>query len=362
MTFTIQGVAPTAVGGTGGGLGFAGTTKSVAIKFDLFDNAGEGPNSTGLYLNGVQPNAVNSINLTGTGIDLHSGHTFNVSMAYNGTTLTVTITDSVTLATATQNYTVDIPTIVGGNTAYVGFTGGTGGLTAVQKVLNWTFSNPTPSAPADDHEHTASADANQDGFVDGADYIIWADNIGRVAVGNEHVPGDFNYSGTVDGADYILWADTFSPPPAAPQAASIPLAAAAASVPVVVESPGESAEAAVAVMVVTAEPAAVPVPATGPLQVAVPVPAAALTAHVEQPPGAQVGTPVQAVVTANARPLVIDSLLANEERVTGLIAAIRGGSLREEARLVELSANLERQVEEFFATTSWARRLSRRDK
>ena len=133
MTFTIQGVAPTAVGGTGGGLGFAGTTKSVAIKFDLYDNAGEGPNSTGLYLNGVQPNAVNSINLTGTGIDLHSGHAFAVTMSYNGTTLTVTITDTVTLAAATQNYTVDIPTIVGAGTAYVGFTGGTGGLTAVQR-------------------------------------------------------------------------------------------------------------------------------------------------------------------------------------------------------------------------------------
>ena len=148
MTFTIQGVAATAVGGTGGGLGFAGTTKSVAIKFDLYDNAGEGPNSTGLYMNGVQPNAVNSINLAGTGIDLHSGHAFNVSMSYNGTTLTVTITDTVTLATATQNYTVDIPTIVGGNTAFVGFTGGTGGLTAVQQVLNWTYSNTTiPAAP-----------------------------------------------------------------------------------------------------------------------------------------------------------------------------------------------------------------------
>ena len=61
-------------------------------------------------------------------------------MIYDGTTLKVTITDTVTQATATQSYAVNIPSLVGGNTGYVGFTGGTGGLTAVQKLLNWTYS------------------------------------------------------------------------------------------------------------------------------------------------------------------------------------------------------------------------------
>jgi hypothetical protein len=34
---------------------------------------------------------VPAINLTGTGIDLHSGHTFNALMAYNGSDLTLTL-------------------------------------------------------------------------------------------------------------------------------------------------------------------------------------------------------------------------------------------------------------------------------
>src|SRR6185369_2137908 len=55
MTFTIQGVGNAALGGTGGALGYAGIAKSVAIKFDLFSNAGECHNSTGLYTLGVQP-------------------------------------------------------------------------------------------------------------------------------------------------------------------------------------------------------------------------------------------------------------------------------------------------------------------
>jgi hypothetical protein len=138
FTFTLQGGSPTALGGSSGGLGYAGIAQSLAIKFDLYNNGGEGINSTGLYLNGAAPYG-NAVNLTGSGIDLHSGHTFNVRIDYDGTTLRVTITDRVTGASAVQSYTVNIASVVGGSTAYVGFTGGTGGLTATQDILNWTF-------------------------------------------------------------------------------------------------------------------------------------------------------------------------------------------------------------------------------
>jgi hypothetical protein len=149
MTFTIQNTGLKALGGNGGNLAYNGITKSVAVKFDLYSNSGEGANSTGLYTNGANPSTTNSINLTGTGIDLHSGHVLNVSMAYDGTTLLVTIIDTVTQAKATQSYAVNIPAIVGGNTAYVGFTGSTGGLTATQNVLNWTYTvTPAAAAPA----------------------------------------------------------------------------------------------------------------------------------------------------------------------------------------------------------------------
>ena len=112
----------------------------MAIKFDLYNNAGEGPDSTGLYTGGAQP-TVPAINLSSTGINLHSGHIFNAQLNYNGTTLTVVITDTVTNASATQSYTVNIPSIIGGTTGYVGFTGGSGGLTAIQDILNWNYSS-----------------------------------------------------------------------------------------------------------------------------------------------------------------------------------------------------------------------------
>ena len=132
FTFCIQGNSPTALGPDGGGLGYGpaystgtgGIPNSAAVKFDLYSSQGEGPDSTGLYLDGASPHG-NSIDLSST-LDLHSGNVFQVNMTYNGTTLSVTILNPSTDASLTQNYTVNIPAAVGANTAYLGFTGGNG--------------------------------------------------------------------------------------------------------------------------------------------------------------------------------------------------------------------------------------------
>ena len=128
--------------------------RSLALKFDLYNNAGEGTDSTGIFTNGRSPTIRQpglapgypdaSIDMTGTGIDLHSGDPFTVNLTYDGTTLTETITDTVTHATFTTSYAVNIPALVGSDVAYVGFTGGTGGLTAVQDILAWTFQTSLP--------------------------------------------------------------------------------------------------------------------------------------------------------------------------------------------------------------------------
>jgi hypothetical protein len=143
ITFTIQNVATTALGAKGGGLGYAGIGKSLAIKFDLHSDAGEGDNSTGLYINGAAP-TVPALNLNGnnSGINLQNGHIFDANLAYDGTNLVLTITDTVTKRAYIHSFAIDIPATVGGNTAYVGFTGATGVLTATQEILNWTFTNP----------------------------------------------------------------------------------------------------------------------------------------------------------------------------------------------------------------------------
>ncbi len=162
FTFTIQGASSTVVGNAGGDLAFAGLGQSVGIKFDLYNNAGEGTSSTGLFLNGVEPFNDGSIDLLPASLNLHSGHIFQAILNYDGTTLAVTLIDTQTNASATQNYTVDVPSIVGDNSAFVGFTAATGGLGAVQDILTWTYSptaTTSPNQPSGLGATPASADS-----------------------------------------------------------------------------------------------------------------------------------------------------------------------------------------------------------
>jgi serine/threonine protein kinase len=156
FTFTIQDSGPDALGSSGGGLGYGPDPsnpstdtrigRSVAVKFDLYDNQGEGTNSTGLYENGATPGIKGSINLHGSGIDLHSQHIFRVRVQYSAGQLSVTITDTVTGASHSHTYLANLPTIIGSPKAHVGFTAGTGGLHARHAILRWKFSALAPPA------------------------------------------------------------------------------------------------------------------------------------------------------------------------------------------------------------------------
>jgi len=148
ITFAIQSVGPTAIGPAGAGLGYGasspsgqgGIPNSIAIKFDLYNNFGEGVDSTGLYTNGASPTTP-AIDLTSSGVNLHSGHPFRVHVTYNGTTLVMRITDKTTQATFLTSWRINIPATLGGNTGYVGFTGATGGATSIQDVLTLAYTH-----------------------------------------------------------------------------------------------------------------------------------------------------------------------------------------------------------------------------
>ena len=119
-----------------------GIGKSVAIKFDLYNDAGEGNDSTGVFTDGALP-TVPAVDLTPSGIELNSGDSIQAHVTYDGTTLTMNLLDLVNNKTFTMSKVINIPQIVGANTAYVGFTGSTGGLTSSQKILTWTYTAGT---------------------------------------------------------------------------------------------------------------------------------------------------------------------------------------------------------------------------
>ena len=150
FTFTIQKVAPTALGANGAGLGYQGIGQSVAVKFNFYNSDNEGSDSTGLYTNGVAP-TLPTVDLTPSGIELNSGDSIQATLIYDGSNLTLNLLDLVNNHTFTISNPINIPQVVSGNTAYVGFTGSTGTLTASQKLLTWTYATqsvPPAFAPA----------------------------------------------------------------------------------------------------------------------------------------------------------------------------------------------------------------------
>ena len=145
FTFTIQNMGPTALGGDSAGLGYQDIQKSVAVKFNFYNYENEGSDSTGIYTDG-EPPVLPSTDISSSGIELGSGDGIQATITYDGGTLTLKLLDLVTKDTFTMSQAIDIPQVVGGDTAYVGFTGGTGGLTASQKILSWTYTAQTSSA------------------------------------------------------------------------------------------------------------------------------------------------------------------------------------------------------------------------
>ena len=124
-----------AAGGGGGGLGYSAITPSVALAMNIY-----APNTRGINLltNGVLP-------VAGAGgfapilpVDLGGNNDpIQVTIVYYGGNLSASFRDLVTSATYTTNLPINIPAIVGANTAFAGFTGADGGVFSTQVVSNF---------------------------------------------------------------------------------------------------------------------------------------------------------------------------------------------------------------------------------
>jgi uncharacterized repeat protein (TIGR03803 family) len=138
LTFTVQAESSTAVGLAGGGLGYQGISHSLAVKFDLHNNAGEGPNSIGIFIDGAFP-GVPAVDLTPSGLNLHSGHTFHAIVTSDSQFLTLELEDTQTGKTFQHVFPLPTANPFGAPTAYAGFTAGTGGNTSRAQILNWVL-------------------------------------------------------------------------------------------------------------------------------------------------------------------------------------------------------------------------------
>jgi glucose/arabinose dehydrogenase len=151
FTFVLQNDSrgTSAIGASGGGVGYSNIANSLAIEFDTYKNGTGDPDANHLSLlrNGNVNTAVKNAL---TGIDLNSGAPLNAWIDYDGATnqLNVYLSSTTTKpTTATLTETIDLVATLG-TKAYFGFTGGTGGFRNLQEIQNWTLNTTaTPIVP-----------------------------------------------------------------------------------------------------------------------------------------------------------------------------------------------------------------------
>jgi hypothetical protein len=115
------------------------------VELNVYDVSDFGGQIVGTHLgtNGT----VGAYNSTSP-VHLDSGHPIQVSLSYDGTTLTEKLKDLTTLSTFSTSYTVNISSIVGnGGMAWVGFTGSDGGFTSTQTIGDFSFNGTAVPVP-----------------------------------------------------------------------------------------------------------------------------------------------------------------------------------------------------------------------
>ena len=124
-----------ALGDAGGSFGYGGAaaiTPSVAVQLNIY-----GASYTGLGIDG----SLSAFNLVP--VNLSDGDAIAVTVSYDPTAHAVSemLVDSTAGTNYSMTYTgIDLASLLGGNTAYVGFSGGTGGVASTQQVSNFNYS------------------------------------------------------------------------------------------------------------------------------------------------------------------------------------------------------------------------------
>lgn len=164
LVFVIQNESLSALGGTGGAIGYAtnpnfpsqiGIGNSVAIEFDMWNNGNSWPdfgndNHVSIQTNGLSanlPGQANSLANATPGVNMSDGNIHAVRVVYTPGLMQVFLDDLVNpLISANVNLNSHM-LMTGGTNAFVGFTAATGQAMNAQRheILSWDF---TPAIPA----------------------------------------------------------------------------------------------------------------------------------------------------------------------------------------------------------------------
>lgn len=140
LVFVVQTVDNN-VGGSGGGIGYAGINPSLGIEFDTYNN-GSGDDYNGNHV-GININGnMDSVALQAMSPRFNNGSTWYAWVDYDGANENLEVRLSQANArpsAATLTHSVDLAAVLGKPDVYVGFTAGTGAGVGNHDILSWEF-------------------------------------------------------------------------------------------------------------------------------------------------------------------------------------------------------------------------------
>jgi hypothetical protein len=132
--------------GNADGLGITGVTNSASVLFNNYGGYYNYGGSTVLQTGGNVPGPTDGSWKSISPVNLASGDALQVSVSYSAGTLRESVTDPLTGASYKTAYTgLNLASTLGASTAYVGFSGSTGGYVSNQSVTHFSFSSGTGS-------------------------------------------------------------------------------------------------------------------------------------------------------------------------------------------------------------------------
>ncbi len=136
LVFVIQPVS-SSIGGSGGGMGYQGITPSVGVEFDNWWNGWDpDSNHAGIDTNGN----MTSIATVAVSPQWDDGNLWTAWIDYDGTTIELRANQTgLRPSSSILSLALDLPSIIGTSTAFVGFTAGTGAAYANHDIVSWEY-------------------------------------------------------------------------------------------------------------------------------------------------------------------------------------------------------------------------------
>ena len=155
IVFVAQSVS-SSVGGAGAGIGYAGIGNSVGVEFDTWCNAANNDpssNHIGIDINGNVNHGIGSPNTVNVATDFDDGNKWCAWVDYDGITMEVRANQTCTRPTsALLSRALDLTTILGQSTAFIGFTSGTGADWGNHDIISWEYRDTFDPIGNDDDE------------------------------------------------------------------------------------------------------------------------------------------------------------------------------------------------------------------